>query len=244
MKIKIMHNILMVFIIVLTMISPSLAADYSFVSIKGLVEQEVGRIVLPQIYGKIGISIDITPLPGKRAHILTTTGKKDGEIMRIWTYGENNKTVARVPTPYYSLETMAFIRKDSGISILSKEDLAKYKIVKVRGVKHTDNITKGLTDVLDVDSTESMMKMLDKGRVQVALTNTTDGLIVIKKTGLDTIVPVKKPLAVLDLYHYVHEKHGGILDRIDATIKEMKASGELEAIIEKAEKEVIGKFSR
>ncbi|TWX56179.1 hypothetical protein [Colwellia hornerae] len=36
---------------------------YNFASIELLIEQEVGRIVLPQIYKNIGIDITITPLP-------------------------------------------------------------------------------------------------------------------------------------------------------------------------------------
>jgi len=43
-----------------------------------------------------------------------------------------------VPTPYSSLETTVFSKlSNKNIDIKSKEDLAKYKIVIVRGVQHT-----------------------------------------------------------------------------------------------------------
>lgn len=89
----------------------SLAADYNYVSIEELVEQEVGRAIIPKIYEKIGLEVTITPLPGKRAQAEATSGVKDSEIMRIFTYGENNPTVVWVPPPYYSRETMGFIQK-------------------------------------------------------------------------------------------------------------------------------------
>jgi len=235
-----MKKAICVLLTFLTVSGLSIAEEYNYVSIKGLIEQEVGRIIIPEIYKKLGIKVTISPLPGKRAQALATSGEKDGEIMRIWTYGENNPTTVRVPTPYYFLETMAFIKKGSGIVIGGKEDLKKYKLSKVRGVKHTTNITAGIENVHDLNSTEQMMKFLEKGRSEVALTNTVDGLIVLKKLGYsNNIVPLDKPLAKLDLYHYIHESHKELVPKVDAVIKEMKESGELKELIKKAEEKVI-----
>jgi len=216
------------------------AQEYFFVSIQDLIEQEVGRLIIPEIYKKLNLKATISPVPGKRAQFLASSGTKDGEIMRIWTYGIENPTTIRVPTPYYYLETMAFIKKGSGIVINNKKDLSKYKLVKVRGVKHTNNITKGFSNVHDLNSTETMMKFLQAGRADVALTNTVDGMLVLKKFGIKNIVPIKKPLAVLDLYHYIHEKHKALVPKVDDVIKELKASGELKRIIQNAENRVIG----
>jgi hypothetical protein len=52
-----------------------------------LIEQDVGRIIIPEIYNNLGMTVTIKPVPGKRAQQLATSGKKDGEIMRIFTYG-------------------------------------------------------------------------------------------------------------------------------------------------------------
>ena len=230
-------------IFVLLLLSVTLLGKekYEFVSIEHLIEQEVGRLVLPQIYKKLNIDIDILPKPGKRAQAYAVSGKKDGEIMRIWTYGIENTTTIRVPTPYYQLETMAFVRKDSGIIINTKEDLRKYKIIKVRGVKHTNNITAGLSRTKDIDSTEKMMRFLHAKRADVALTNTIDGLLALEKLGYTNIIPMKKPLAQLDLYHYIHEKNKALVVRVNNAILDMKKSGELQKIIKEAEIQVINK---
>lgn len=229
-------KIIVVFLLFSTVCS---ASEYHFVSINNLIEQEIGRLVIPQIYRKLGIDITITPLPAKRAQLEATSGKSDGEIMRIYNYGEENPTTIRVPTPYYSLETMAFIKKNAGIAITKKEDLAKYRVVKVRGVKHTNNITQGLINVSDVDSTEQMMWLVEKGMVDVALTNTIDGLMALSILNIDDIVPLDAPLATLDLFHYIHESHKDLVPLVDNIIKEMLASGELASIIKSAEKKVI-----
>jgi len=229
------------FIVFFIFIGLSHAEEYHFVSIDNLIEQKIGQIVLPQIYKKLGIDITITPLPGKRAEFEATSGKSDGEIMRIFSYGIENQSTIRVPTPYYHLETMAFIKKGSDVKISNRKDLSRYTIAKVRGVKHTDNITKGLCNVYDLNTTKQVMMFVEKGRTDVALTNTIDGLMALKALGINNIIPIGKPLATLDLFHYIHQDHKDLVPRINAIIKEMKASGELAKIIKKAETEVIDK---
>ncbi|WDE07439.1 transporter substrate-binding domain-containing protein [Thalassomonas viridans] len=217
----------------------AIADSYEFASIEYLSEQELGRIVLPQIYQSLGIDITITPLPADRAQYVATSGKKDGEIMRIWTYGDENSTTIRVPTPYYYLETMPFVLKQGDIDISKAQDLENYSLVKVRGVKHTNNITAGLNRVYEVNSSEVMFKLLSSGKVDVALTNTLDGNLALERLGYKNIVAMDKPLAVLPLYHYVHEKHQALVPVIDQAIQRLKSSGELQKLIEKAEKQII-----
>lgn len=215
--------------------------DFHFASIQFLIEQEVGRIVLAQIYKNVGLNIDISPLPGDRAQFVARSGNKDGEIMRIWTYGEENESLIRVPTSYYYLETMPFVIKGRKILIRKATDLGNYKLAKVRGVKHTNNITKGLTDVYEMNSTENIFKLLRSGRVDIALTNTLDGNLVSKRLGYDDIQPLATPLAKLPLYHYIHKKNKHLVPIIDKEIKRLKISGVLEQLIADAEKIVINR---
>lgn len=229
-------RIIVIFLIFVNLCS---ANEYHFVSIENLIEQEIGRIILPQVYKKLGIAITITPLPGKRAQFQATSGQSDGEIMRIYSYGKENPTTYRVPTPYYRLETMVFIKKNSPIKIKRKEDLSHYSIVKVRGVKHTNNITTGLSNIADVNSTEQAMRLVDEGLVDIALTNTIDGLMALKKLGIDNVVPIDQPLATLDLFHYIHDDHKELIPLVDSMIKEMIANGEMALIIQTAENAVI-----
>ena len=217
------------------------AHDYHFVSIDQLVEQEIGRLVLPEIYASIGVNITIKPLPAKRAQYEVRKGISDGEIMRIFSYGAENPSTIRVPTPYYYLETMAFVRADSQLSQLTESDLARYSIAKVRGVKHTNNITQGLPVVHDLNSTNEIMRLVAKGRVDIALTNTVDGLMTLKELGIDNVVPINQPLAVFDLYHYLHKKNAHLVPKVDKAIIALKQSGKLDNLIQAAEDKLIDK---
>jgi hypothetical protein len=215
--------------------TPSQVIQYDFASIEFLIEQEIGRIVLTQLYKNIGIDISTSPLPGKRAQYVANSGVKDGEIMRIWTYGVENDNTIRVPTPYYYLETMPFVLEHSGIVIIQKEDLKNYRLTKIRGVKHTNNITKGLTNIYEMSSTDEMFKLLLSGKVDVVLTNSLDGHLALKRLGLKDVIPMKEPLARLPLYHYVNKKHSKIVPVINNEIARTKNNGELAQLIRLAE---------
>jgi polar amino acid transport system substrate-binding protein len=212
---------------------------YNFASIELLIEQEVGRIVIPQIYKNIGINIAVTPLPAQRAQFVANTGEKDGEIMRIWSYGNENIQTIRVLTPYYYLETMPFSLKERQLDIRDKKDLKKYKLAKVRGVKHTNNITEGMNNVYEITSTENMFKMLRNGIVDVALTNTLDGKLTLERLDYGNIEYSIKPLAVLPLYHYINKKHKALVPLINQEIIRIRENGELKAMINRAEQQVI-----
>lgn len=209
--------------------------EIHFVRIENLIKQEIGALIIPEIFKKMDIDVTITPLPAERAQHLVISGVKDGEIMRVYAYGIENPAMIRVPTPYYYIETTAFIKIGRDIIINSKDDLSNYRLAKVLGIKHTNNITEGLDNVVNITNTDNMMKLLDAERFDIALTSKSGGLSVINRLGLDNLTTIPQPLAKLDLFIYVHEKHKGLVPQIDDVIKNMKQSGELADLIKKAE---------
>jgi polar amino acid transport system substrate-binding protein len=208
------------------------------VSIKDLVEQRIGVAILKKIYSLAGISLNIIPMPGKRAQVEVSSGRKDGEVMRIFEYGKLLSQLIRIEPPYYQLETMAFKKKGSSIIIKTKEDLKKYRIVTVRGVKHTELATKGLKNVTTVKSTRQMMKFLAAGRADIALTNTIDGELYNEKDKTIAIVKAGKPLGSFKLYHYLNKRHPKTAKKIQNQLLKLKRTGQLDEIIKSAEKSI------
>ncbi len=209
-----------------------------FASIDKLSEQQVAGIVLPQIYQRIGQTISITPLPANRAQQAANSGEKDGEILRIYSYGDETPNVIRVPTPYYFLTTAVFARHDKNFVIKSLTDIAKYRVGIVRGVKHTNNATKGLAHVYPSQSSEQLFKQLAQGYIDIALTNYQDGLYQIEKMPENTFKVLNQALAYEPLYHYLNKKHASLVTVIDKMIMQLKASGDLEKMLKQAEQQV------
>ncbi len=215
---------------------------YHFVSMENIIIEDIGRLVVPEIFKKINLELTVTPMPAKRAENEVFTGNKDGEVMRVWTYLKSNPNTVRVPTSYYFSGTTAFIRKNSNIKINKAEDLRKYRLVKQLGVKHTDNITAGMPSIVNVNSKEAMMFFLQKNRADIALTSTVDGEFILKKFNIKDIIKVEKPLVLFKVYIYIHKSHKDLVPKVDAAIKEMQASGELDTIIKIAEKKVLDTY--
>lgn len=213
--------------------------DFEFSAIEHLVEQEIGKIIIAEIYQELGLNIAIKSFSGNRAQHEANSGLKAGETMRIWSYGNENENLIRVPTPYYRIITTAFTSKNSAINITKASDLKHHKIVRVRGVKHTNNITKGLAQVSDSSSTERMFKLLQQGHVDVALTSYIDGMHVIRQLKLENEIIASPPLAQLQLYHYLHKDHEALVSQVDDKINQLKNNGKLAEIIKVAEYKVL-----
>ncbi len=122
--------------------------------------------------------------------------------------------------------------------ILLKNDLGKYRLTKIRGVKHTNDITQGHTNIYEMSATDDMFKLLLSGKVDVVLTNTLDGNLTLERLGLSNVESMEKPLVRLSLYHYIHKNNKGLVSIVDKEIKRMKNNGELATLILHAEKSV------
>ncbi len=210
---------------------------YHFVRIKGLSEQVVGEKLLFEIYQRAKIPIDITPMTGSRALAEASSGRKDGETLRVFALGNKYPSLIRVPTAISTLTTQGFSAKN--IDINTAEDLKKYSLVRVRGVQHTKNITQSLKNVHVLPTSELLIEFLGRGRADVGLTGRLNGLSLIKASGLSQVTIVGKPLKVLPLYHYIHKKNKALVPRIDAIIKQMVDSGDMKKLREKYEREYL-----
>ena len=215
------------------------AEDYHFVYVENQPLQKICSLILSRIYGKIEIDINLSSMTANRAEKEASTGAVDGEVARITMYGVNNPNLIKVPTPYYRVETMAFVRADSLINDISIEKLADYSVIRIRGIKNTDNLTKRVERVQDFDSVGKMMSFLLLDRADIAITGRINGKISLKKLRYSEIRIVEPPLITNDMYHYIHKDHMQLVPLIDERIKEMVASGELEKLIEEIEESIL-----
>ncbi len=212
---------------------------YEFVRIKGLSEQIVGEKLLTEIYKRANIPMNITAMTGSRALEEASSGRKDGETLRVYTLGDKFPSLLRVPTPISDLTTQSFGIKKAGVDIETVDDLKKYSLVINRGVRHTLNITQGLKNVHVLPSSNLFIEFLSRGRADLGLTGRLNGLSLIKASGIDNVDIVGKPLKVLPLYHYIHEDHKDLLPTISKVVKEMVDSGEMAQLRAKFEQEYL-----
>lgn len=211
---------------------------FKFASIAGLAEQEIAAKMLVPVFESAGYGLEVEPMPAERARVEANEGRKDGDLLRIFSYGERNPTMIRVPTPYSTVETTAFALKSKNISIKTKDDLKQYRLAIVRGVMTTRDLTQGMPNVSELSSLEQAIKVIQSGREEVLLTSDIGGISMLKKLGITEIVKVGD-ISSLPLYVYFNPKNKDAVDKIDLAIQEKIRNGVLKGLRSKYEKEYI-----
>jgi polar amino acid transport system substrate-binding protein len=218
----------------LTVSAPCFAETVNLARNENATEQAIAESLLTKIYARAGLSAKVQPLPGVRANAMTLSGEKDGEVARIQAYATKNPTLIKVEPSYYHLTSTAFARSDRGIVISNKDDLKKYIVGYVRGIAHAEAAVDGVPKVQIVDSYEQLYRMLDSGRIEVAIDVGTNGSYVLKHLGLSTIKPVGE-LARLNLFNILAPSKKSLAPKISSTISELTKSGELATMTKQAE---------
>jgi polar amino acid transport system substrate-binding protein len=199
-------------------------------------EQAVAALVLEDIYQRAGLKFTVTPMPGARANTAALAGKVDGEVARVQAYADKNTSLLKLDPPYYYLTTAAFARTDRKLSIRSRDDLAGLKVGYVRGIAHAELQTTHLENVTVISAYDRMYEMLQAGRIDVALDTGANGAYMINKYGLTDLQPVGT-LARHDLFHILHSSRRDLAPRVQAVIKQLRESRQLEKIVREREQQ-------
>jgi len=196
--------------------------------IKDAVNSDISLIVLKQAYGKLGIDVEYVPLPGERALQTANSGEVDGEVFRITNVQRKYNNLIPVPTPINILEGVAFSKR-SDLKVSDWHSLRHLKIGIQVGIKFAERGTRGMKPVM-VDTNEQLFKMLDAGRVDVAIVALTNGLKTLSLLKLKSIHAISPSIQQYPLYHYIHNKNVSLVPRLNAVLIDMKNSGEIKHI--------------
>jgi polar amino acid transport system substrate-binding protein len=67
--------------------------------------------------------------------------------------------------------------------------------------------------------------VLNEGRVDVVIATRLTGLHVLSKFQYQGVKELGPPLVTIGLYHYLHNKHEALLQKISASLSEMQKNG-------------------
>ncbi|UJF20429.1 substrate-binding periplasmic protein [Shewanella sp. OMA3-2] len=221
--------------------SPVLSDNHAthFVGVADSSVQNIGRVVLEKICVTQKLHCDVEMLPAPRAERSMREGSVNGEIMRVWRYGEDNPEFIRVPTSYYEIKTAFFTRKDTQYKIASVADIMDLNVGVLTGVKHTQNLGLDPKKVFYSTTTEKMMNLLDKKRVDVVIASYMDGTATINKMHAENLIVQSTTIKTQPVYMYIHPNKKELVPIIDNAINNLIKSGKLQAIITDVENNVL-----
>jgi hypothetical protein len=190
--------------------------------------QSVAERLLTVVYQRAGIEMEIVHLPAKRASFETATGSRDGEIMRIESYGADKTGLYRIPYPLGWVKTRLYVNNDHRDIELS--DLNRYQLATVKGVRHSNEYAMGYPSVYQFNDVALLMKQLDRGKVDVAIVSQINADYEIAQHPRLNIAPLGDAVKVQGSYHYINQKHTATIDRVEYVMREMTESGELQTL--------------
>jgi len=184
--------------------------------------------LLTAVYEVLGYKAVITEYPSERALAEVNSGRADAEAGRVVGELEDFPNLVYSSEPIINATLQAWARRGTAISISSPKDLKNYRIGTVRGIKLAElfAVSLSLSTIIAADE-ESLAKMLDAGRIDIALL--TDIFLVspVYKIG----VLVDPDLVTMKAYHVFNKKYAFLIPKWDAVLRAMKADGRYQKLI-------------
>ena len=184
-----------------------------------------------EAFHRVGIELKLVSLPSERSLTAANLGEVDGEGLRVAGLNSQYHNLVQVPERFVGVSFVAF-SKDATINLdQGWESLKPYRVAFITGWKMFEANATGARVINKVDKPEQMFKMLDGGRVDLALYTRADGVVLARSLGLPTIAPLFPPLKDVSMYLYLNRKHEALVPKLAQALREMKVDGSYNRIL-------------
>jgi polar amino acid transport system substrate-binding protein len=184
-----------------------------------------------EAFRRIGVDFKLVSLPSERSLHSANLGDVDGEGLRVAGLSSQYHNLVQVPERFVSVSFVAFA-KDATIKVDQGWDSLKpYSVAFITGWKMFETNATAARIVNKVDKPEQMFRMLDGGRVDLALYTRADGIALARNLGLSSIAPISPSLKDVDMYLYLNQKHAALVPRLAQALRSMKADGSYNRIV-------------
>jgi polar amino acid transport system substrate-binding protein len=187
-----------------------------------------------EAFRRAGLEFKLVSLPSERSLNAANLGEVDGEGLRVAGLSAQYPNLVQVPERFLGVSFVAFA-KDASIRLDQGWDSLKpYSVAHIIGWKMFEANASTARVVNKVDRPEQMFRMLEGDRVQLALYTRADGQALVRSLGLRDIVALSPALKDVDMYLYLHRRHEALASRVAQALREMKADGSYQRLLNAA----------
>ncbi|PKO87618.1 MAG: ABC transporter substrate-binding protein [Betaproteobacteria bacterium HGW-Betaproteobacteria-10] len=184
-----------------------------------------------EAFRRIGQTFQLISLPSERSLLAANLGEVDGEGLRVAGLSSQYPDLIQVPEPYIRISFTAFAR-DANIQVNAGwSDLKPYRLAFITGWKMFEANTAGAAHIYRLEQAAQMFRMLNEGRIDVALYTLNDGVALTRDLGMKNIRPLTPSLKDVDLYLYLHKRHAALVPQLASALRQMKADGTQQRIL-------------
>jgi polar amino acid transport system substrate-binding protein len=189
------------------------------------------ELIAQEAFRRTGVEFRLVSNPSERSLHMANTGEIDGEGLRVAGLGSQYPNLVQVPERFVGISFVAF-SKDATIKLDQGWDSLKpYRVAFITGWKMFEANAVGARSVTKVDKPEQMFKMLDGGRIDLALYTRSDGIALTRSMNLSSVAPISPSLKDVDMYLYLHRRHQDLAPRIAQSLRDMKTDGTYKKIM-------------
>jgi polar amino acid transport system substrate-binding protein len=189
------------------------------------------ELIAQEAFRRTGVEFRLVSNPSERSLHMANNGEIDGEGLRVAGLGSQYPNLVQVPERFVGISFVAF-SKDATIKLDQGWDSLKpYRVAFITGWKMFEANAVGARSVTKVDKPEQMFKMLDGGRIDLALYTRSDGIALTRSMNLSSVAPISPSLKDVDMYLYLHRRHQDLAPRIAQSLRDMKTDGTYKKIM-------------
>ncbi len=181
-------------------------------------------VIAGEAFHRAGLSLKFVKLPPERALMNANAGIEDGDVTRIIGLEKDYPNLIRVPEKLVDWTFAAFTRKTESIEA-SWPGLESFAVGHIKGWKIFEKNLRPKTLITTADDPNQLFTMLDKNRVEVALYERWMGAALLKRMNITDVRVVEPPLAVREMFIYLHRRHADKVPAIVAALRSIKSEG-------------------
>lgn len=193
-------------------------------------------MIYREAFRRLGIPLQFEHYTLARRTALVEEGVADGEVSRVYGYGNNRPNLVRVEESLIDL-TFSLYTANPSLRLERLEDLraSNYLVEYRRGIMICETTLKPAVPaerVSDVSTQEQGLKKLVAGRTDLYCDldlYVRQELQSPKFKGVNTVRKVIGVGNAVPTYPYLNKKHAELAPRLAAVLKQMKAEGLIEA---------------
>ncbi len=193
----------------------------------------VGEAVLTQAYAELGQPVEFVEYPIRRAMVMMLNGELDGNVFRIAALGSEQPSLYRVETPVNVSEVRLY-SADPQAKATSWSQLNGVRVAYQRGALLVERNLPPQSQRVEAGSVVELFRLLSHGVADVALTIEPGQGRAHPLAATYGITRSDHVLERTPLHHYLLGKHREIGQQLNAVLKRMASSGEMQAITVKA----------
>ena len=185
-------------------------------------------VLTQEIFARIGIEAKVIRLPSARSIINANEGIDDGVIARTAGMEEKYKNLIRVPVSVVTFKFVAY-SLDKEIQVADWDSFAPYSVGYIRGWRiYEKNLTK-TKSLTVVNNAEQLFKLLMNGRADLIMFEFYRGTWWNKHLNANAHI-IGSPVAEMEMFIYMHNKHKELVPKITRVLEEMKKDGTYQKI--------------